>query len=60
MFSIAGQLNKEVELSVLLSRKGFGQAAEADITVPLFFNSHPAECLKPKCLLAELAELTRL
>jgi EAL domain-containing protein (putative c-di-GMP-specific phosphodiesterase class I) len=60
MFSIAGQLNKEVELSVLLRRKGFAQAAEAGISVPLFFNSDPAECLNPKRLLAELAELSRL
>lgn len=60
LFALAASVDKEVELSRLLRRRSFEQAAAADLRVPLFFNNHPAECLDVDGLLAELTELRAL
>lgn len=60
LFALAASVGKEVELSRLLRRRSFEQAAAADLRMPLFFNNHPAECLDIEALLAELTELRGL
>ena len=60
LFALAASVGKEVELSRLLRRRSFAQAAAADLRVPLFFNNHPAECLDVDALLAELSALRAL
>jgi len=60
LFALAASVGKEVELSRLLRRRSFEQAAAADLRLPLFFNNHPAECLDVDALLAELTDLRGL
>lgn len=57
LFALAEALDKEVALSRLLRRVCFRQAAACRITEPLFFNTHPKECLAPDELLRELRDL---
>jgi len=57
LFALAHALDAEVRLSRLMRRKGFEAAVRAGMTLPLFFNTHPAECREPEQLVAELEAL---
>lgn len=57
LFALARALDSEVRLSQLMRRTGFEAAERAGMTAPLFFNTHPAECLAPDQLVAELEML---
>lgn len=59
MFGLAKAFEKEVALSRLLRRVSFRQAADSGIAAPLFFNTHPRECLAPDELLEELRDLRK-
>ena len=59
LFAMARALGMEVELSRLLRRRSFEQAATAGLSLPLFFNTHPAECKDFDGLLAHLSRLRK-
>jgi EAL domain-containing protein (putative c-di-GMP-specific phosphodiesterase class I) len=60
MFMLAETLGQQVELSELLRRTGFAEAAARQLDVPLFFNTHPEECRDDARLLDELTALRAL
>jgi EAL domain-containing protein (putative c-di-GMP-specific phosphodiesterase class I) len=57
IFALARAFDEEVALSELLRRKSFAEASAAGLDLPLFFNTHPKECLAPERLLKELRKL---
>jgi len=57
LFGLAAALDTEVRLSRMLRRRCFGQASEAGIGCPLFFNNHPVECEDMPGLMGELRGL---
>jgi len=60
MFALAAALDCEVRLSRLLRQHCFAEASAAGMSVPLFFNNHPAECEDLPGLLDELRRLRNL
>ncbi len=59
LFALASALDSEVRLSRLLRRRCFEEAKSVGLTVPLFFNNHPAECEDMNALMDELRDLRR-
>ncbi|HEY7886122.1 MAG TPA: EAL domain-containing protein [Cellvibrionaceae bacterium] len=57
LFNLAETLDSEVALSQLFRQQCFAEAAAANITAPLFFNTHPSESRDFDVLLAELKRL---
>lgn len=57
LFALARALDMEVRLSELFRARCFADAHARGITSPLFFNTHPTECLNTERLMTGLREL---
>jgi EAL domain-containing protein (putative c-di-GMP-specific phosphodiesterase class I) len=60
LFALAAALDSEVRLSRLLRQCCFEEASRSGLTMPLFFNNHPAECEDLDDLMDELRRLRGL
>ncbi len=60
LFALAAALESEVRLSRLLRQCCFEEASSSGLSMPLFFNNHPAECEDLDDLMDELRRLRRL